>query len=342
VAACSYEARKFGIHSAMPMKTAMKLCPHAIVLGGDRGGYSKYSRMVTEIIASKVPLFEKASIDEFYVDLTGMDKFFGVSKYVSELKQTIVAETGLPISYGLSTNKLVSKVATNEAKPNGQLEVPPGKERDFLAPLAIDKIPMIGDTMSATLKQMGIHIVRDLAAVPLEELEARFGKTGLSLWRRANGISDSPVEPYHEQKSISAENTFYEDTIDTNFLQAELVRLTERVGYELREEKKMAGCVAIKVRHSNFDTFTRQVTIPYTAADHIIIEKVKELFRQFYDGHSKIRLIGVKLSQLIPGNFQMSLFDNIEQTTRLYEAIDEVKNRFGKKIIRRAGGLGGK
>ncbi|HEX2607212.1 MAG TPA: DNA polymerase IV, partial [Flavisolibacter sp.] len=254
VAASSYEARKFGVHSAMPMKLARRLCPQATVISGDFESYSQYSRTVTQIIKSEVPQFEKASIDEFYIDMTGMDKYFGCSLFTADLRKKITRETGLPISYGLSSNKLVSKVATNEAKPNGQLEIPFGNEKNFLAPLPIQKMPMVGDKTATLLKQLGIKVIKTLSEIPLEMLTNMFGKTGAELWRRANAIDDTPVTPYREQKSISTENTFQSDTIDITFLQSELVRMTQKIAFELRNQNKLTGCITVKLRYSNFDT----------------------------------------------------------------------------------------
>src|SRR5258707_520357 len=203
VAACSYEARKYGIHSAMPMKKAMQLCPQAIVTSSSRGDYTKYSRWVTEIIASKVPLFEKASIDEFYCDMTGMDKFFGVSKYTQDLRHLIRKETGLPISCGLSSAKFISKMATNEAKPNGFLEIPHGKEKDFLWPLGIEKINGVGKQTEEKLKSFGIYKIEDIARTPVELMEKYAGKWGEALWHKAHGIGSTEITVDWEQKSMS-------------------------------------------------------------------------------------------------------------------------------------------
>ncbi|MEO5647652.1 MAG: DNA polymerase IV, partial [Chitinophagaceae bacterium] len=277
VSACSYEARRFGVRSAMPVKIARRLCPDSLVVRGDFEDYSKYSRLVTEIIADKVPVYEKASIDEFYIDLTGMDKFFGCIKFTSELRKTITRETNLPISFGLSSNKLISKVATDEAKPNGQLEIPFGAEKQFLAPLNVSKIPMVGKQTTALLKQMGVVTIRTLSEIPVHLLQNLLGKSGIELWRRANGIDESPIQPYHEQKSISTENTFQSDTIDVNFLHSELVRMTEKIAFELRGQNKLSGCITVKVRYSNFDTITRQEVIPYNSSDHYLLKKAKEL-----------------------------------------------------------------
>ena len=336
VAACSYEARKFGIESAMPALAAKRLCPHAIFLKGSYGEYSTYSRMVTSIIASKVPLFEKASIDEFYIDLTGMDKFFGVSNYTRGLRETIIRETGLPISCGLSANKLVSKMATNEAKPNGYLEVPPGRETAFLWPLTVDKIPMVGKQTQAQLFNMGIKTIEQLAHTPYETLEKTFGKWGTALWNKAHGISDSIVKQYSEQKSISHENTFNEDTTDLVFLNKELVRLTEQTAYDLRDEKKLTGCVTVKIKYADFEKTTRQEIIDYTALDDVLVTKVKSLFQKLYKKGEKIRLLGVRFSQLIPFTMQMNLFDDSQERLHLYQAIDGIKNQFGKNFVTKA------
>src|SRR5438309_10671564 len=288
VAACSYEARKFGIQSAMPSLTAKRLCPDAIFLRGSYHEYSHYSRMVTQIIADSVPVFEKASVDEFYIDLTGMERFFGVSEFTRSLREKIMTETGLPISYGLSTSKQVSKMATNEAKPNGYLEVAPGKETAFLWPLTVDKIPGVGKQTQIELNQLGIHTIEQIARTPVDQLEYHFGKWGKKLFEKAHGISDSPVEQYSEQKSMSHENTFHEDSNDPDFLHAELVKLTEETAHDLREEGKLTGCVTIKLRYSDFTTVSRQEVIDYTALDHLLIARVKDLFNKLHKKGEKV------------------------------------------------------
>lgn len=342
VAACSYEARKFGIQSAMPAMTAKKLCPHAVFIKGSSSDYSHYSRMVTSIIASKVPLFEKASIDEFYIDLSGMEKFFGVRNYTKELRNTIFRETGLPISYGLSTNKLVSKMATNEAKPNGFLEIPAGKETAFLWPLPVERIPMVGRQTEQQLKGLGIYTIEQLANTPVDVLENAFGGWGQSLWQKANGLYDSPVEPWSEQKSVSRENTFDEDTADLRFLHQELVRLTEKTAYDLREEQKLAGCITIKIKYADFEVSTRQEIIDYTALDDVLLAKAKSIFNKAWRKGDKIRLLGVRFSHLIPFTFQMNLFNNLEEKMLLYQTIDAIKNQFGKDAVMKATVLGKK
>jgi DNA polymerase-4 len=336
VAACSYEARKFGIHSAMPMKKAMQLCPHAIITNSSRGEYSKYSRWVTDIIQSKVPRFEKASIDEFYIDLTGMDKFFGVSKYTKELRELIMRETGLPISCGLSSARFISKMATNEAKPNGFLEIPHGKEKEFLWPLPIEKINGVGKQTELELKNLGLYTIEDIAKTPPEVLERYIGKWGESLWQKSQGIGSAEIDTNWEQKSMSHENTFDKDYTDIEFLHGELVRLTEKTAYSLREDELLTGCITVKIRYSDFETTSRQETIDYTSLDDQLIAKAKDLFNKSWQHGRPVRLVGVRFSQLIPFTMQMSLFDNNLEKLNLYKAVDEIKERYGSKLVSKA------
>ncbi len=339
VASCSYEARKYGIHSAMPMKIARRLCSHAIVVRGDMEQYSKFSGLVTEIIRDTVPLFEKSSIDEFYVDMTGMDKFFGCSLFTEELKKKVVRESGLPASYGLASNKLISKVATNEVKPDGQIEIPFGEEKSFLAPLSVAKIPGVGKETTIKLLKMGVETVKLLSEIPVEMLQNFLGKNGTDLWRKANGIDETPVVPFHEQKSMSTEHTFEQDTIDMRFIHGELVRMTESLGFDLRKENKLTGCITVKLRYSNFETYTKQLSIAYTNADHVLMNTAQELFKKLYDRRMLIRLIGIRFTNLIPGNYQIKLFEDTQEMIRLYQAIDSVKKRYGEKLVMRAAGV---
>ncbi len=338
VAACSYEARKYGIHSAMPMKTALRLCPHAIVTNNSRGDYSKYSRIVTNIIAEKAPLFEKASIDEFYLDLTGMEKYFQPFQWTIDLRQEITDKTQLPISFALASNKMIAKIATDAAKPNGYLHIPFGKEKDFLAPLTVNKIPGVGTHTYDALKTLGIYTIRDLSEQSPEVLEKRFGKYGHELWNKSQGIHHGEVTPYYESKSISTENTFEENLTDVNRLMTELVHMTERVAYELRQDNKTAGCIAVKIRYPDFETTSKQTTIPYTFYDDELIPKAKELFHKLWRKGHPIRLMGVRLSELTDEAVQTNLFTDAEKKNGLYKAIDDVKNRFGKYAITKATG----
>ncbi|HEX4850662.1 MAG TPA: DNA polymerase IV, partial [Puia sp.] len=320
VMACSYETRKFQVQSGMSMKMAKRLCPEAIVIKGDFENYSKYSGIVTDIVDDTVPLFEKASIDEFYIDLTGMDKYSRYNVLIEALRNKIWKESGLPVSYGVASNKLVSKVATNEAKPNGQLEIPFGEEKSFLAPLSIDKIPGIGKETAILLIQRGVETAKFLSEMPLEMLEALLGKNGIDLWRKSNGIDETPVIPYREQKSISTENTFHNDTTNMEFLHSALIRMTETIAFELRKQNRLTGCVTVKIKYSNFDTTTKQKRIYYTNADHILLQTARELFDRLYERRLLIRLIGIRFSDLIPGNYQIHLYEDTEEMIRLYQA----------------------
>lgn len=336
VAACSYEARYFGVHSAMPMYLALQLCPDATVISGDMEAYSIHSHLVTEIIEHKAPLFEKTSIDEFYIDATGLDRFFGAFKWAKELRQNIIKESGLPISMALSVNKLVSKVATAEFKPNAERQIAKGNEKDFLAPLSIEKIPMIGKQTASFLYDMGVRTVATLRDMPLKFLYSAFGKNGISLWNKAHAIDDSPIIPFREQKSISTESTFDTDTIDVKKLKSILIAMVEKVAFQLREQKKLTSCVTVKIRYSNFDTETKQVHVAYTSSDHVLLRIILELFDKLYNRRMLIRLVGVRLSGLVHGNQQINLFDDTEESINLYEAVDYIKHRHGSEKLMRA------
>lgn len=339
VAACSYETRAFGVRSAMPMRMALKLCPDAIVLRGDFEAYAQHSDWVTRMIMDRAPVVEKASIDEFYLDMTGMERFFGSYQFATDLRKRIQTEMGLQISFGLSVNKTVSKVATNHVKPAGQFQVMPGEERAFLAPMPVGKIPMIGAVTAQTLRNMGIVHVGTLSQMPLKVLERTFGKSGVMLWERANGIDLRPVVPYSEQKSLSKEITFEQDTTDVTLLRRILGSLTEQLAYDLRKMGQCTSCITVKLRYSNFDTHTRQISIPASASDHRLIPAVHELFEKLYDRRLLIRLIGVRFSKLLQGQEQLSLFDDGARLVPLYGAMDLLRNRYGDLSVLRASGL---
>jgi DNA polymerase-4 len=340
VASCSYEARAFGIHAAMPVKLAKRLCPDALIVRGDYEQYSKYSDIITAIIAERVPVYEKSSIDEFYIDMTGMDRFFGSYRYAGELRQYIMRQTGLPISFGFSTNKTVSKVATGEAKPNNQMRISNGAEQHFMAPLTIDKIPGIGPKTAATLRSMGVERVRTLQQMPPVLVQSVLGEHGKTLWQKANGIDQSPVEPYNERKSISTEETFDTDTTDVDQIKNILLKMTEQLAYRLRNQHKLTACITLKIRYTNFDTHTMQCRIPYTASDHTLMARVKELFNKLYTRRMLIRLVGIKFSHLVSGGTQVNLFEDSSTIVQLYQTMDKIRQRFGNGAVQRAIGNG--
>lgn len=333
VASCSYEARRYGVHSAMPMKMALRLCPHALVLRGDMDAYTRHSALVSEIIDSEAPVFEKSSIDEFYLDLTGMDRYFGCFKWSAELRERIIKESGLPISCALSVNKLVSKVGTGEAKPNGMREIPNGEEREFLAPLSTGKIPGIGKETYKKLSFMGVRTIRVLREIPHPLLEREFGKMGQFLWESANAIDRRQVVPYNEQKSMSKERTFGEDTLDMSFIRSLLGAMVDELAFDLRQESRLTSCITVKIRYADFNTYTKQKRIPYTAQTRQLIAYALELFEEVYERRQLIRLVGIKFSGLVNGNIQLDLFDNTEEEISLLQQIDHIRRRWGKGAI---------
>lgn len=339
VASCSYEARRYGVHSAMPMKMAKERCPDAIVIKGNSETYSKYSHMVTDIISEAAPLYEKSSIDEFYIDFTGMDRFFGTLTYASELRKRILNETGLPISFGLSQNKTVSKIATGEAKPNNQLQIDFGSERDFLAPLSVRKIPMVGLKTYQILCNLGVRKIQTIQEMPVELMQTALGENGVSIWKKAQGVDLSPVEQYSERKSISKERTFDQDTIDVTKLRAVLVTMVENMALQLRRENKLTGCVTVKIRYADFQTQTLQKNIPYTAADHDLFPIATDLFERIFQRRILVRLIGLRYSSLVSGNHQLSLFDESVDYASLYRSLDHIRNRYGDRAVMRAIGM---
>jgi DNA polymerase-4 len=339
VASCSYEARLFGVHSAMPMKMAKERCPEAIIIKGNTATYSNYSRMVTSIIQEASPIYEKSSIDEFYIDLSGMDRFFGCYNYAGELRQRIINETGLPISFGLSKNKTVSKIATGEAKPNNQINIQRGTEKSFLGPLSVRKIPMVGLKTYQTLCNLGVKRIATIQEMPCDMMERVLGQNGSLIWKKAQGIDESPVVQYNERKSISTERTFDKDTIDISKLRAILAAMAENLAFQLRRGQKVTACISVKIRYSDFQTQTLQKRIAYTAADHDIIPAVMELFERLYNRRLLVRLIGIRLSELVNGHHQLRLFDEGSRMVDLYKAMDEIRNRFGDRAVLRAIGM---
>ena len=342
VAACSYETRLYGVHSGMSMTVARRLCPQAVIIKGNSGIYTKYSHLVTEIIKEQVPVFEKASVDEFYADLTGMDKFHGTYKYASELRQKIMKDSGLPISFGLSCNKIVSKVATGEAKPNNQLKIDSGFEKSFLAPLSIRKIPSVGEKTYQILRNLGVDTVSVVQQMPVELMVSALGANGMTIWKRAQGIDNAPLIPFHERKSISTERTFNKDTIDTARLRTTIFAMAENLAFQLRRANKLAGTLSIKIRYSDFNTYSKQVKITYSSADHTIIPKALELFEKLYNRRLLVRLVGVKFTDIVSGNYQINLFDDTEELLNLYSAMDHVREKYGELSIMRASSLGAK
>lgn len=335
VASCSYEARAFGVHAAMPIRMALRLCPEAVVVRGDMELYSKYSGLVTDILREEAPILEKASIDEFYADISGMDRYFGCWSWATELRGRILRESGLPISMALAVNKLVSKIGAGEAKPNGARLIAAGAEKDFIAPLAVRKIPLVGEVTARKLNLMGIRLVGQLRQIPPQLLEREFGRYGPQLWKKAHAEDDSPVTPLQEQKSISTERTFEQDSADMGWLHDQLTAMVMELGYELRQRGQFTACVTVKLRYADFNTFTRQRHIPYSASDTQLMRVAHELFAQLYERRQRIRLLGVRFSDLVQGRPQLNLFEDTPEDTRLMDALDRIRTRFGTHAVKR-------
>lgn len=336
VASCSYEARKFGVHSAMPSRMARQLCPHAVFIRGNMDEYSKYSHDVTDILRERVPVLEKASIDEHYIDMTGMDRFHGSMKFARELRSYVMKETGLPLSFGLSVNKTVAKIVTNECKPNGERQVAASEVQPFLNPLPVKKIPGLGRSTCLRLSEMGVRYIYTLAQIPREQLFRVLGNNGISLWQKARGIDNSPVIPYREQKSISTQSTFEADSIDSHKIKQLLTAMVTDLAFQLRSQRKLTACITVTIRYANFETHTQQARIPYTSLDSFLISKAKELFDKGYNRRMRLRLAGVRLSDLVSGFEQISLYSASEEQYKLCQAMDRIRHRFGEKCIRRA------
>jgi len=340
VACCSYEARRYGITAMMPMKLAKRLCPEAVIIKGQSGSYSKFSNLITQIIKENAPLYEKASFDEFYVDMTGMDHFFGTYKWATELRQKIIKESGLPLSFGLSTSKTVSKVGTGEAKPNNQLRVLSGEEKQFLAPLSVEKIPLVGSKTFQTLKGLGIEHVGTVQKMPMAAMRKILGDNGRTIWERSNGIDLRPVIAYNERKSISIERTFERDTINLYKLRSILIAMAENLAFQLRSGNKLTACVTVRLRYADLNVFSKQLRIPFTASDATLINTAKELFAKLYDRRQMVRLISVRYSHLVEGAHQISLFEDTEELCNLNQAMDKMRKRYGQDAVKRAIAMG--
>ncbi|MEL6558878.1 MAG: DNA polymerase IV [Bacteroidota bacterium] len=340
VTSASYEARQFGVRAAMPTRYAKQLCPDAIVLQGDFDLFSEYSDTVNKIIAEKAPLFERASIDEFYMDMSGMERFHGSHQFTSELVKKVYNETGLPMSFGLSINKTVAKMCTNFSKPNGRLQIQKAQVQPFLDPQSIKNIPSLGDKTFKLLRRMSIKIIETLRQLPMESMEELFGKSGINIWKKANGIDSTPVLPYNSKKSISTEKTFDQDTQNISELKSIIVAMIEKVAFQLREANYLCSTVSVRIRYSNRDTETMQCKVSFTSNDDLLISKAHMLFDKLYQRRMLIRLIGVKLSNFVYGSQQIDLFTNNEKMVNLYQAMDKLKIRYkNPRMVQRAVGL---
>lgn len=338
VSTASYAARKFGVHSAMPLFQAKQLCPHGIFMRGNFAHYQEASRQVRAVLDTVSPLVEMASIDEAYVDVSGSQRLFGGDDAIAaHIKTRIREETGLPCTIAITPNKLVSKVASDEAKPDGYLCIPEGGEADFLKPLALKKLPGVGPRTRETLEAMGVHTVGALAALPEQALQAAFGPAGYGLQRAARGESTTEVTPGGLPKSISRETTFPEDLLDWEKMRRIVTYLAERAAYTLREQGLETRCVTLKVRYADFKSATFAHTLPGpTHLDTEILEALHGLLPKAQERRTRVRLVGACLSQLSYNQHQLALFggENAEKWGRVLEGVDAVRQRHGFEMIR--------
>ena len=337
VATASYEARAFGLHSAMPILTAVRLCPQAIFIEGNYQHYAEVSKKFMAILADFSPFLEPMGLDEAYMDVTGFESLHGsIRQMALKIKQRVKDELGIVASIGIASCKVVAKVASDESKPDGLIEVPPGGEAAFLSPLAIRKLPGVGEKTEQVLTRLGIRTIGQLARTPPNALKSRFGTFGEMLHRNANGIDNSQVTPPEEAKSISRETTFNEDTHDNVFLSATLRYQAEKVGADLRKSGKQAKCVSIKVRYADFTTITRQRTLlQATDMDQIIFQTGNELLQKAVeDNRLAIRLIGIGVSSLSEPGMQLSLINSSEhRLEKLNRAVDRIRSKYGFAAI---------
>lgn len=340
VTSASYEARKYGVQSAMPIRVALQRCPDATIIKGDFDLFTKYSNTVNEIISEHSPVHERASIDEFYLDMSGMDRFFGSLQFTKELVHKVQNETGLPMSFGLSVNKTVAKMCTNYAKPLGHFHILSKEVQPFLDPQSIKNLPSLGDVTYKLLRRIRIKIIETLRQVPSDSMQELLGKNGLKLWEKANGIDQTPIIPYSDKKSISTERTFIKDTQDLKELKSLLLSMVEKVAFQLRAANLSCSTITVRIRYTNRDTETMQKKIAFTTNDDVLIPIAYELFDKLYQRRMLLRLIGVKLSGLVRGNHQIHLFEDKIKMIRLYEAMDRMKHRFKDPgLVRRATGM---
>ena len=350
VSAASYEARKFGVHSALPLRTAAKLCPHAIFVDGHRERYTEYSHKVKQVLERFSPQVEMASIDEAYLDMTGTARLHGPPLAAAHaLHSAVSRETRLNCSIGIGTSRLIAKVASDQAKPNGMLWVLPGQEARFLAPLDVRKIPGVGKVMEKNLEALGVRTVADLARLDESILEERFGKWGMALAGKAQGLDaggwfDTEVGAEAGPKSISHEHTYMVDTADAEQLEATLANLAEMVCRRLREQGLYARTVQLKLRYEDFHTITRARTLEHaTQLDTEVAGAVRDLFRSNWKCGAKVRLLGVHTSGFVPEEGQIGLLDR-EQQQRWQKALgaaDRLRDRFGEDAVSLGGGLKG-
>lgn len=335
VAACSYEARVYGLHSAMPIRTAYRLCPHGIYIHGSHGEYSLFSKAVKNILEQYAPIVEQASIDEFYMDFTGCRNVYGsLFAFASKLQKEIWDKLSLPSSIGIGSNKTIAKIGSDCMKPMGITYILPGMEKEFLAPMPVEVIPGVGKVTLVDLHRKGIYRIGDITNLPSDYFAAAYGKYGIDLWRKANGEGTEYLTVEREQKSISKENTFGEDVTSKEFIKNELFKLTGKVCQTLRDSGWEAATVHIKLRYSDFNTLTRAKTIKPTDDDKIIFDTAWSLLQKAHTRRVSVRLVGVGVTKFSPYSEQEYLFEDYEiKRKKMLRAVTRIRDKYGYKMI---------
>jgi DNA polymerase-4 len=336
VASASYEARAFGVRSAMPAATALRLCPHLVFVRGHFGDYTKYSNRLYNRIMELAPVVERASIDEMYFDLTGCEVLYNndLPGFIKKLQKIVWDELRLPCTISLASNKVMAKIAAQTVKPAGIIYVPHGTEREFLAPLPVDAIPGVGKKTGEVLRKKGIHLVSDLQKAPREKLERILGKHGVWIHEVANGFGPDELSTEHERKSIGNEETFAKDIADRNDLQTIILSLTSEVCSSLRYRHLKGRTFTLKLRYSDFQTITRATTIEPTDDDGIVFKTMKELFETSYTRRLPLRLLGIRASHLVEeGQIELQLFPEDQKRSSMLNAVDKIRKKFGDDVI---------
>jgi len=335
VAACSYEAREYGLHSAMPIRHAYRLCPHGVYLHGHHKEYSRYSKAVKNILVQYAPMIEQASIDEFYMDFTGCTHIYGsLYAFASKLQKEIYDKLGLPCSIGIASNKTVAKIGSDCMKPRGITYVLSGMEKEFLAPMPVETIPGVGKVTLKALQAKGFYKIGDITKVSEEYFGSAFGKYGIDLWHKAHGEGTKYLSPPQERKSISKERTYNEDVMDKKEIEATLFHLTGQVCQMLRDQNWQTSTVSIKLRYSDFQTITRAKTINATDDDKAIYDTAVTLFRNAYTRRVSIRLIGIHLTKFSEFAEQELLFEDKDTIReKMLKAVNKIRTQYGYSAI---------
>ncbi|KKM80345.1 hypothetical protein LCGC14_1340790 [marine sediment metagenome] len=333
VAACSKEASRFGVRRSMPTAYALKLCPDATLLKGDQGSYTNKSVELTEIIREHAPVVEKSSIHSFYLDITGMDRFFGCFDWTRELSLRISRESGLDPSWALSVNKTVSKIGAFDTTPRTPRNIGQDIVKQFLDPLPIQRLPALGDGTFQLLSRIGIRQIGKISEMPPTVLQKMLGKRGETIWQRANGIDRNPVEPYSEKKEIYMEHDFERDCIDLGAIRGQLMAMVEQLAFQLRRDDLVTSKIIVKVKYNNLDTETKRCRVGYTSLDHILKKEVQLLFQKLYHRRMRLVKVGVRFSDIVQGAHQINLFEDTAELLSLYGAMDTIRRKYGADAI---------